>query len=277
MENNKFITDSHLCGLIERKKMKELLEKYETRITTPAFENRSISFDGSDPEFSKWGYDGLDLHFEIRSGGRLKLSWDGTSFQGPDPRGGYSILVIEPSKLNKFREALKPNGSLEYKKPQEVEKNAEFATISTFRQPAGDTYKPEKDLKKQVDKLFEEGYNRIYILDYVANKNYFNSSNTAQDLLNCHFIKAEGEISSDSPLDLHSSEELSNWMIPKTTWLRIKGRVRKSNRTLTSGCQRAAKELGLKIYAFSKSRRQNHVPNDKTLKNFRLNNGQKKS
>ena len=258
---------------IEREKMKELLTKYQTTMTTPLYQNREMDFDGPDPEFSGWGFEGTTLHFKIRDGGaNLTLKWDGREFSGRDPRGGYSSLTIDSTKLEKFRESIRANGKVQYKKEQSIEKNSDIAIISEYEQEFGDTYHAVSNQKQFVSELFSAGYEEVYVLDFVPPKAYFQSASRTINLLNCHFLNAEGHQQSKSTIEIHRTETLNNYVIPKSTWLRIKGKVMKNNKNFTTSCQQAAKELDLKIYAFSKSRMKNKIPNESTLKNFKLVN-----
>jgi len=257
--------------------MKELLEKYETRITTPESNNRLIDFLAGDEEFSAWGFSGQNLYFNIRSGGKLTLTWNGRNFEGKDPRGGYSILRVDQTKLERFREYLKSPTKLNNPIKKEIDKVCDFAVISQFEQSDGDHYEPEQNLKEQVDKLFDAEYNRVYLLNFSPSKGYFQASHNACDKLNCHFVNAEGSNSSESPLDLSVCSKLGNYMIPISTWARIKAKVKKSKKNLTSACSDEISAKNLKIYGFSKSRIKNMVPNDNNLKNFRLEDAKTKS
>lgn len=258
--------------------MKELLENYETRITSPQSTNRMVNFKGGDEEFSKWGFSGQSVYFKIKdSGQELKLTWNGNNFEGRDPRGGFSILRVDQTKLREFRSLMKSPTSLGNPVKKEIQKNKNFAVISKFDQSDGDHYYPDQDLKKQVNKLFESEYDRVYLLDFSPPKSYFSASNNACDTLNCHFVNASGIKTSDSPLDMHQCLNLDNFMLPVSTWARIKGKVMKSKKNFNSACSDAVRSMDLKIYAFSKSRVKNSVPNDNKLKNFRIQNAKTKS
>lgn len=242
-------------------------------MTTPLHQNRAMKFDGPDAEFSKWGYSGSTLTFEIRACKRkLKLDWNGNEFTGPDPRGGFSTLSVPPFAVEEFNNATKGNNKLNYPKPQEIKKTSDIAIISEHQQFFGDTYVPDHEMKLMAAAVFAKGYKFLHVVDHTMNKTYQEVAENALDKLGCHFIAPEGKMSSKSVLDLHEIDTLTNFMMPVSTWLRIKGRVLNSKKNFISACQDAVKDLDLKIYAFSKSRISNNPPNEARLKNFKLNN-----
>lgn len=260
-----------MFSITKREKMKELLQKYNPMLTTPLYQNREWDFESPDDEFKRWGYNGNTIKLWLRDdSGILNLKWDGTKFIGPDPRGGYSTITIPASKTKRFAEELKNPGKINYKQEKQIVKESDVAIVSNIEQDFGDTYPVQQNVKNLVDKLFQTGYNKVYVLDFKAPKNYDQLCSKVIDSQNCHFLMAEGDQDSKSLVEIHKYNKLNNFVIPISTWLRIKGKVMKSNKNLESACQQELKEKDLKAFAFSKSRKKYKVPNDSVLKNFKV-------
>lgn len=240
-------------------------------LTTPLYQNREFILGEPDEEFKQWSSEGNTITLWLReTNGKLVLKWDGKKFIGSDPRGGFSTLSVPPTKSEKFAKELKNNTKLNYTKKKEVIKTSEVAIISDIEQEFGDTYPSSQNQKILVDKLFSTGYNRVYVLDFKAPKNYDKLCDNVLDTVNCHFLLAEGTKDSEDSLELHPINKLNNFVMPVSTWLRIKGQVTKSQKTLVPACQDQIKEKNLKAFAFSKSRRTKNTPNDSRLKNFKV-------
>lgn len=252
--------------------IEQALRNTSLYITTPISKARPLNLNqGPDMEFDSWGIEGETVFLKIRTGGQLKLKWTGSEFEGIDPRGGYSVLRVDPPKLKKFKKEMQEGSNLTYKKEQVIEKTSQIAVVSDVEQNFGDRYEISKNLKKQVDNLFDAGYNYVMYLDFKPSKSYETLVVAVNDSINYHLLEAEGSQNSKKSLELHLNEgPVQNWCMPKETWFRLKGQTMKSPKNLSSCIEEFCKKMNLKRYAFSKSRKNYNVPNDATLKNFKV-------
>lgn len=131
---------------------------------------REVNFENlQDEEFVDWDATDEELILTDLDSNRVKLKYKHTDFilfgRNPSDDTGVEIRPLANSR-NRFKsnfEVRRETGVWE--ESEEVSKTSDFAVVSKVPFQGIDRFKPEQDSVKQLDDLFDKGYEKIVYTD----------------------------------------------------------------------------------------------------------------